>query len=300
MDNAPGIRFVSLTFLIGFGIGAFAGVGLALLAVAITRPEDEEPTYIEIPALSSPTPAPTQPADTLEPAVLATEAMAVRVGPGAQYATLGTIARGDALDVIGRDFDSEWLAIRFPAGSSAQGWVPATGVEGLSFRNVEALAVLLPTPLPFDFATPPVLFGTPGIDLGTPGTETPDIDGTPDPLAGTADLAILQVSAEPDGRVSVVVANGGPAHITGGLLTITVRTPGGRFETLYHSNVFLAGTSVSFVTSSFTIGDSPESVQVVLDSSSSIDDPDRTNNVVLTSLTRPAEVVSTPDDPGPG
>jgi hypothetical protein len=298
MDNAPGIRFVSLTFLIGFGIGVFAGVGLALLAFAITRPDEEPPRVIEVPVLPSPTSTLTpSPTSTPAPAIRAAQALAVQLGPGEQYATVGTISRGDELDVVGRDFDGDWVAIRFPPGSSGQGWIPATGVEGLTFSGVQALAVLLPTPLP-DFPTPPLVFATPA----TPGTGTPDIDidGTPDPLAGTLDMAVLEVTSESDGSVSVVVHNGGPAHLRDDLLVVTVRNLSGIGETLSYSGVLLAGTSVTFTTSSFTIGNAPESVQVVVDPSSSLDDPNRANNVLTSTLSRPAGVTPTPSAGGSG
>ena len=292
MDNAPGVRFVSLTFLVGFGLGAFIGVALALIAVAIARPEDEEPQVIQVPVIASTTPLPD---DTPRPAVRATAALAVRVGPGDQFATLGTISRGDVLDVVGRDFDSEWLAIRFPRGSNAQGWVPAADVEGLTFSNVEALAVLLPTPLPIEFATPPLFFGTPGVlGSGTPGVEA----GTPDPLAGTLDMAVFEFHALSDGRVHVVVLNGGPEDLTDELLIVTVRGLGLATETLSYAGVLRAGGTLTFTTSSFTIGEGPEQVQVLVDPSSSLNDPNRSNNVATGTLSRTPDVTPTPPPAG--
>lgn len=297
MDNAPGVRFVSLTFLVGFGFGAFIGVALALLAVAITRPEDEEPQFVEIPALPTATPLPQETPSPPPAAVRSTAAVAVRVGPGDEYATLGTITRGDALDVVGRDFESEWLAIRFPPGSNAQGWVPAASVEGMTFSNLQALAVLLPTPLPIEFSTPAGLFGTPG----TPGTGTPGIEeGTPGPFAGTMDLAVFDISALADGRVRVVVLNGGPADLTDGILTVSVRTLGSTTETLYYTDILPAGATLALTTSSSFVGDQPVDIQVVVDPSSSLSDPNRANNVLTMPLTRDVAALPTVEGPGPG
>jgi len=294
MDNAPGVRFVSLTFLVGFGIGAFIGVALALIAVAVARPQDNEPQYIEVPVLPSPTPLA---GETPAPQVRATAALAVRVGPGENFATLGTISRGDALAVVGRDFDSEWLAIEFPLGSSARGWIPSSGVEGLTFSNVEALAVLLPTPLPIEFSTPPSFFGTPG----TPGTGTPQsADGTPGPLPGTSDVAIFHASALPDGRVRVVVLNGGPADLTDQLLVVTVRDLGSRVENLTYAGDVPAGSTITFTTSSFRIGATPEQVQIVVDPAASLDDPNRLNNVLTSELSQSETPAATPATVGPG
>lgn len=288
MDNAPGVRFVSLTFLIGFGLGAFIGVGLALVAVAITRPEDDEPRVIEVPVIATSTATP-EPSVTPTPGIRATAAVAVRVGPGAQFATLGTVTSGDVLDVVGRDFESEWLAIRFPAGSNSQGWIPAAGVEGLTFSNLQGLAVVLPTPLPIQPTIPSTFFGTPG----TPGTGTPGIDGTPDPLAGTVDLAIADVSALPNGSVRVSIINGGPADLESAILTVQVRTFGGRFQTFHYSEGLVAGATLTLTTSTFTLDAEPENVQVLVDPSSTLDDPDRGNNVTTVVLSRP-EATPTP------
>ncbi|HEU0073790.1 MAG TPA: hypothetical protein VFS30_07240 [Dehalococcoidia bacterium] len=298
MDNAPGVRFVSLTFLVGFGFGAFIGVALALVAVAISRPEDEEPRLIEIAPIPTATLLPEE--TPLPPAVRATAAVAVRVGPGDEYATLGTVSRGDGLDVVGRDFDSEWLAIRFPAGSDAQGWIPAATVEGITFSNLQALAVLLPTPLPLEFTTPPAFFGTPGT-RGTPEEGTPGIgEGTPGPLAGTMDLAVFDVSALADGRVRVVVLNGGPADLTDGILAVAVRTLSASAETLYFTDILAAGNTVVLTTSSSIVGDDPIDILVIIDPSSNLRDPNRANNVITTPLSRATAVVPTVQSPGPG
>jgi uncharacterized protein YgiM (DUF1202 family) len=293
MDNAPGVRFVSLTFLVGFGVGAFIGVALALMAVAIAKDPTSETQYIEVPVLPSPTP---MVGDTPAPSVRATAALAVRVGPGESYATLGTIARGDDLSVVGRDFDSEWLAIEFPEGSTARGWIPAANVEGLSVSNVSALAVLLPTPLPIELSTPQAFFGTPG----TPETGTPEGDeGTPNPFAETSDVAVFKVSALSDGRVRVVVLNGGPADLIEAILVVTVRNLNTSFENFFYTGDLPAGATITFTTSSFALGETPEPVQIVVDPSSSLNDPNRLNNVLTEELSRPKPVATTPATAGP-
>jgi uncharacterized protein YraI len=292
MDNAPGVRFVSLTFLLGFGLGAFIGVALALIAVAIAKDPTSEPQYIEVPVLPSPTPVV---GETPAPSVRATAAVAVRVGPGELYATLGTISRGDDLSVVGRDFDSEWLAIEFPQGSTARGWIPATNVEGLSVSNVSALAVLLPTPLPIDLSTPQAFFGTPS----TPGPGTPEVGSTPNPFAGTSDVAIFKVTALSDGRVRVVVLNGGPADLRDEIIAITVRDLGNHVENLTYAGDLDAGDSVTFTTGTFRVPEAPEQVQVVVDPSASLDDPNRANNVSTQELSRPVSASPTPTTAGP-
>ena len=236
------------------------------------------------------------PDETPAPQVRATAATSVRVGPGEAYATLGTIARGDALAVVGRDFNSEWIAIEFPTGSTARGWVPASNVEGLTLSNVEALAVLLPTPLPIEFSTPPPFFGTPG----TPGTGTPEAEVTPNPFAGTSDVAVFKVSVLSDGRVRVVILNGGPADLRDEIIGITVRDLGNNVENLTYAGDLDAGDSVTFTTGNFRVPETPEQVQVVVDPSSSLDDPNRANNVLTQELSRPVSSSPTPSPVGPG
>jgi hypothetical protein len=292
MDNAPGVRFVSFTFLAGFGFGAFIGVALALIAVAIARPEDEEPRVVTIPIAPTAT---SLPGETPPPSVRSTAALTVRVGPGDEYATLGTITRGDALDVVGRDFDSAWLAIRFPAGSSARGWIPAADVEGLTLPSLQALAVLLPTPLPIEFITPPAFFGTPGEAVtGTPGLE----DGTPFPFPDSSDLALVGVQPMPDGRVTVSVLNFGPVDLVQDLIVVTVRDLGGRFETMTFIGDLTTGATISFTTSTFLVGAEYENVQVVVDPASNLDDPNRLNNVQTNLMSRDGLFVPTPAGPG--
>ncbi len=299
MDNAPGPRFVTLTFLIGFGLGVFIGVGLALIALGINDPEEVEPRVIEV--LVFPTATATLPPQETPPAsVLARAAVAVHVGPGEEFATLGTVTRGDVLDVIGRDFDSQWLVIRFPFGSIAQGWIPAAAAEGMTFSSLRSLAVLLPTPLPIEITSPPPFFGTPGTPgTGTPGPGTPGTaTATLGPPPNSMDLAVFDVSVLPDGRVRVVILNGGPADLTDGLLVVTVRTLTLESETINYANVLPAGATLTLTTSSFTVGTEPTQVQVVIDPSAILNDSNRINNVATETLGRPADATATPTTPG--
>ncbi len=295
MNNASGVRFVSPTFLAGFGIGVFIGVALALIAVSIARPQEENPQIIRVPVFPTATPQPKATPSPMPTPLQASASAAVHVGPGDEFATLGTLSRGDTIDILGRDFDGGWLAIRFPAGSSAQGWIPTVTVEGISFSNLQELAVLLPTPLPIEIITPPPFFGTPG----TPGTGTPTPKGTSGPPPTTMDLVVFDVRALPDGRVRVVVLNAGPADLTRGVLAVTVRTLPLESETINYANILPAGATLALTTSSFTIGTEPVDVQVVIDPSASLSDPNRLNNVKTATLSRPPEVTPTPTETGP-
>jgi hypothetical protein len=152
MENKPRFRFFSLTFLIGFGLGSFVGVGLALVAIALARPDSTSRTvYLPEPTFTVPT-AP--PGATATPTVRTSVAQEVRLGPGEAFAILGTIGRGDVVDIIGRDLQGDWVAIRFPPGSTARGWISSSQLQGLEGNQLEALAVVAPTPLARSIATP--------------------------------------------------------------------------------------------------------------------------------------------------
>jgi len=290
MDNAPRGGFISATFVIGFGLGIFLGAMLGLLAVLIALPEDEDPKLIEVPVFVTGTPLP---AGEDAPKVRTTAALAVRVGPGESFATLGTISRGDQVDVVGRDFESKWLAIRFPFGSNSRGWIPANNVEGLAESNVKTLAVLLPTPLPFVFNTPSPFFGF----GGTGGTNGGGPSGTATPVPTTSDLDIQTVRVLADGRISVTVINRGPAHVTNQIILLTVRALGLAGESLSYSGTFPSGESITFRTDSFRITAATE-IQAIIDPSSSVLDPNRANNVRSQLLT-PLPTVE-PPSPTPG
>jgi hypothetical protein len=294
MDNAPRGGFISGTFVIGFGLGIFIGAILGLLAVLIALPEDDTPSVVEVPIFVTGTPLP---AGEDRPNVRTTSALEVRVGPGEAFATLGTISRGDQVEVVGRDFESKWLAIRFPLGSNSRGWIPAASVDGLADSNVRTLAVLLPTPLPFVFNTPSPFSGFGGGGGGGDGANGGPA-GTPTPIPTTSDLDIQTVRVLPDGRISITVINRGPAHIVDEVILLTVRTLAGNGETMSYSGNFPSGESITFRTDALRITAATE-VQAIIDPSSSINDPNRANNVELQTLS-PLPATETPPTPTPG
>src|SRR3990170_2009267 len=154
--STPTTRFLSPIFLVGFGVGSFVGVLLALLAIALARPADSDPVDTVVvtatPASTStaggPTVAPT-------PAVRTRAALEVHIGPGDAFAIIGIVPRNDPVAVIGRNDDGRWVAIRFPANSTARGWVQAENLQGLESNQVAALPVVVATPLAIGPSTPP-------------------------------------------------------------------------------------------------------------------------------------------------
>jgi hypothetical protein len=107
-------------------------------------------------------------------------------------------------------------------------------------------------------------------------------------------MAVFEFEALRDGRVRVVVLNGGPEDLSDEVLIVTVRNLGGVGETMTYVGLLPAGATLTLTTSSFTIGDGPQDVQVVVDPSSSLNDPNRDNNVVTATLYRIPPVTPTP------
>lgn len=105
------------------------------------------------------TQAPTQPPATPTPtatqalpdnvAVVATNVLNVRGGPGTEYTVLTTATRGQLLTVLGRNAAGTWLWVRLAGG--IQGWVTRSYVD---FRGT---APVVETPAPPATATPPVI-----------------------------------------------------------------------------------------------------------------------------------------------
>jgi uncharacterized protein YraI len=325
MADSPRFHFFSLTFLIGFGVGAFIGVAFGLMAFAVVGGNDND----------QPAEAQTQPTAvvTVNAAATATPVRArtnaaidVRIGPGSEYAAVGTIGKGEPLDIFGRDNSSEWIAVRFPPGSTSRGWLPVKSIENLT--EVTALAVVAPTPLPRSISTPVNSFvpnsssgsgsssngsgsnipgndnptgsvtGTPNIAIGTPTTPTARTTLTPQATsrpAGNPDLLVTGVSRLPDGRVRVVVSNKGAGDLVGHQVMVVVADPTTRSETLRASGIGLrAGEAVTLESDTFVVTQ-PTSVIATADPSYSFPDADRSNNTMTVSLAPPAVPTPTPN-----
>lgn len=287
-------RMVSVTFVAGFGVGTFVGVALALLAFLVTRDGEARQANAD---LITPTQAVAGRVVTPTPD-LRTRTIAqqeVHVGPGEAYAVVGTLPRGTAVEVVGRDAGATWLAIRFPAGSAGRGWIPVSDVEGLG--PVESLAVALPTSIPSAATIPntssrqpitsddSVPLSTPVATAATPraGTSTP-IASTPAPQPGSPDLVVTGLSLMADGRVNVTVGNRGTGPLTGQAVFVLVRDLATRSETVSTGlGTLNPGETTTLTTTTFRVGEEAE-VQAVVDPYGSAPDTNRTNNMLSATL----------------
>jgi hypothetical protein len=301
-------------FLIGFGIGSFAGVALALLAVALARPEDtvtESAVLVEVTATPLPSTATPAATATPLPGIQTRSTLQVYIGPGELFAVVGTIAGGEEVDVTGRDGDGEWVAIVFPPNSTARAWVKAADLRNLSSSDVANLAVVAPTPLPQFVPTPPPVFAGSNNNSGSSGSGSNNGDDdddedehllpNPPPLAtpnnlGPADLRVTRISLRSDGRVNVSVANTGPGDLLNRTVFVRVRNLGSGGETLIYNGSIEAGDDITLTSTSFTVTP-PEVVIAIVDPSSALNDPNRSNNSLTVEVT--PEAASTPR-PGTG
>jgi hypothetical protein len=301
MEDSPRFRFVSFTFFVGFGVGSFIGVALALLAVTLVQRSDVSGTRdsqaFVIPTLPPPPPGVTATPDARPRTKTVQD---VRVGPGFAFAIVGTLSRGEAVEVVGRDAAAGWVAIRFPAGSPGRGWVPVTELEGVS--GLDQLAVALATPLPRSVTVPTNIFGGFGNDgpavsnpVQTPGDDR--VVGTPTPRvnAGPVDLVVNRVSVLADGRVRVVVGNIGPGDLVDQMVNVVVRDLTSQSELIISPQRGLAvGETVSLTTSHFIVRGERD-VTAIADPSGNVSDRDRSNNVLHVVLSPVPVLTPTPN-----
>jgi hypothetical protein len=294
--------FSPFTFLLGFGAGAFAGVALAILAFSISDDTNTSPTanaslQADLPvSVSSGTPLATPDSRPRSKTTLD-----VRLGPGTGFGVVGTLARGDSVEVVGRDNDSQWLAIRFPPGSAGQGWIPVAGVDATF--EINRLSVALATPLPRTVSTFPT-GALPNDEAGlgaAPGpTRAANPSGTATPVPGPVDLLVTRVGILPDRRVSVTVANRGPGDLVGFTIFVQVRDLGIRSEVISTPlSILRVGQTLTVQTTTFLIT-GEEMIQATVDPFSSVPESDRTNNtmqVVLAAPLPPTPTPTTPSDP---
>jgi hypothetical protein len=140
MREGNASRVYAATFALGMVFGMVAGVSLALAALATAQVTGDRTQLVIATATPDQPPAATPDARPRTTAVAG-----VHMGPSYDFGVLGTLGKGQALDVIGRNASSTWLAITFPPGSNAIGWVEVGVVGGLG--DLALLSVLLATPV---------------------------------------------------------------------------------------------------------------------------------------------------------
>lgn len=290
-------RFSPINFLSGFGIGTFVGVALALIAVMLVDGGSDSPSTVvtiepDLPVLNGTVLA------TPDSRPRTRSALDVRLGPGDGFAIVGLLARGESVEVVGRDNDAMWLAIRFPPGSAARGWIPVSGVDALS--ELARLPVALATPLPrtiSTFTAGDLGANGQGSDLGPTPVRTADPNATATVRPGLPDLAVTALKLLPDRRVAVTVANRGPGDLTGFTVFVQIRNLAGRSEMVTASPaIFRVGSTITVESTTFDVS-GIETVQATVDPFGSAPDADRGNNALQLELAVPITSTATPQGP---
>ncbi len=82
------------------------------------------------------------------PMITANSNVNVRKGPGTVYDAIGNLTTGGTAPVAGRNGDSTWWYIAFPAGPGGYGWVSGSVVTATCIPTTVAVIAAPPTPLP--------------------------------------------------------------------------------------------------------------------------------------------------------
>ena len=294
MDEPSRFRFVSPTFLVGFGFGTFVGVALAVAAFALAEDSPATPpanlVFVSPSPQATSTPEPT-PVERIVTRTTATQN--VRLGPGEGFAIIGIISSGDAVEIVGRDDATEWVAFRFPPGSTGLGWLPVSGIDSAS--GLSSFAVVLPTPLSRSLSTPtPSVGDESGSGSGSGSLDQGDLDPTVTPTpSGPPDLTVTNVTVLADGRLQVTIINLGPGSLNGFSIPVLVSSISGASEGWRSSTSGLAaGESAVFETITFLVTERT-TVLISIDPGFSLDDGDRSNNSREFSVAPPVQPTPT-------
>lgn len=106
--------------------------------------------------LLSSTPTPEGPRAVLEAIINVN----IRTGPGMSYQKIGLLKKGETAEIIGRDPEGYWWAIRVPEAPNGQGWVARDYVVA---RRTEDVPVLEPKPGAGVLIVPTPVIGAPSL-----------------------------------------------------------------------------------------------------------------------------------------
>lgn len=314
MSEDPPFTFAG--FIGGLAVGGFVAVALILLTFAfMTQVIHHESSARNLEAIAPPS----LPTATLPSGPRTEAAQQVRAGPGLTHPILGTLGGNQTVFVVGRNARSEWIAIQFPPGSGALGWLPISGVLGIPNPGALALVdgvALAPTVISSAASRAKESPSPPGgsnslVDLPTevPASSTPLITPTPSNtpavtvtptvqptrIPGPPDLAVQHVSRLSDGRIQAVIINKGEGNLSGFAVSVVVSDATTRSELLSGGVGLQSGASVTVESSSFTVTQ-PTMVTVTVDPAATVKDADRTNNSMSVALSPPTTPTPLPTE----
>ena len=122
--------------------------------IPVVEPGGANPTASS-PSSNQPEPSPVPNQSPTSPArtALVAKPMFVRSGPAQTYSSLGTIAAGTSVTLLGRTQNSVWVQIQYNGGTNGIAWVAAAflsspDLSGLPYFDSVGNAVMLGTPQP--------------------------------------------------------------------------------------------------------------------------------------------------------
>ena len=281
--------------LAGLAVVGLLGLTAAVLVLIDSASGDSEPDNpVGIEPLQTQTAGPVSKTATARGVVGRTNTTtSVRRAPG-QIVVLGTLQRNTDVTIDGRSEESGWLRIVFPANSESHGWIESENVD-ITTGNVEALAVTTPEPvvvvdLP---TTDPELELTPDDTPEPVDTEDPDPTDTPD--TGLPDLVVGTTPILSDGLLVVTVVNQGTGIAEGDFVVAIFDVDGTTLLGGATLGGFSLGPGLSIdVTTGYEITEN-QSLLVIIDPNSEIEESDNTNNQISLSIAVGDE--EPPEDP---
>jgi uncharacterized protein YraI len=177
-----------------------------------TPPPPDTPT----PSPSTATFTPVPPTPTPEAVVVAVNGLNLRSGPGTIYNVIGSLKKGDILDIQGRNAAGDWIQV-VPAGSNEEGWVSAKP-QYVEIMDLDTFPVVEAPNLPSPAISPDAVVMAPGSVVllrSYPGDDYGVIHTLPD---GTA-LQVLRRVYNKDNWIKVAVNPGSEERIEGYVTT---------------------------------------------------------------------------------
>jgi hypothetical protein len=157
-------------------------------------------------------------APTASPAIRSAATADVRTLPSEEARILGTLRRGQELDIVGRSSDGAWIAIAYPPGSAQHGWIAASVVDHPEQVRIAPTV----TPAPFRASTPPDQRLPEATTSPSPGPRAPTV------VVPQPDLVVGNVDLLGDGRLLVNVRNQGAAPVDGRAIEVALASANGQ------------------------------------------------------------------------
>lgn|GEM_PF-3499028 len=272
--------FVLAGFAVVILLGITAG---ALVVVDSARGGKGGTPTVVVAAATTSTPGPADRTATASGVTGTTNAVtAVRAAPGARTQVLGTLAKGDDVEIDGRSTDSQWYRVIFPPQSELHGWIDAQflDITGDPASLVVATAeppvvVALPT-------EPPAVLTAAARDLTPTAGATPSVTATPPD--NLPDLVIGTTPTIVDGKLFITVVNQGKGDAVGDIVVAVFNEDGTKLlgGATLPKFTLKAGRSID-VGTGYEVTES-QTLLLIVDPNGEIAETSDTNNRVVVSI----------------